>query len=107
LFDVWQRPGGEVMVVGSNGLILHNEGDVISPWQVQSSATSFTLNGITGTENGVAYAVGQNGIVLRNSGEAWELLVTGERDQLEAVAVDACGGLHCAGYWGIVLSYDN
>jgi len=44
---------------------------------------------------------------LRNTSETWELMITNEHDQLEAIAVDPCGDIHCAGYWGLVLSYDQ
>ena len=32
---------------------------------------------------------------------------TGRRDQLDAIALNPCGDLLCAGYWGLILSYTN
>ena len=60
---------------------------------------------MTGTQAGTAYAVGKSGVVLRNEGEAWEIMPTGEHDQLDAVAVDPCGGVHSVGYWSLILGY--
>ena len=61
---VWAGPGGDVLLVGANGLILHGDG---SHWRQESSATSERIIAITGSEPTSLWAITTGGLVLHGT----------------------------------------
>jgi hypothetical protein len=106
---VWCRPGTETVIVGDAGLSLHGTGDGSGQtiWESRGSGASFPLFGLTGDSRGKVYAAGSNGLVLEYEGEGWSELATDRHDQLDSIALDPCGNLLCAGYWGLILEYTD
>jgi hypothetical protein len=110
LNGVWSRPGGETVVVGDGGLVLHSgtgfagEKAWTPPPEV---VTIFSLMAIAGNPQGEVFAVGKNGVVLRYAGQSWESMPTGFFDQLHAIHVGSCGDIYTAGFDGLILRYGN
>jgi len=89
LRDLWGRADDDIYAVGSNGRILHFDGE---RWRSEESGTSKNLHSISGTPDGEhVYAVGDGTIVLREKGRwsevpmeyratAWSIWAGGENE---------------------------
>jgi hypothetical protein len=110
LYGVYSRPEGETVVVGESGIILHSGpgqdgGTTWEPPPVYD--TELSLSAVTGDARGNVYAVGNNGLILRYEGQQWTPVPTGYFDPLNAIHISPCGGLHAAGWWGMILEYSD
>lgn len=70
LFKVWASAPDDVFVVGSEGLILHFDGQVWSPMDSGVNAQLFTVSG-RGPEDVWVVGGGASGVLLHYDGKAW------------------------------------
>ena len=71
LRSVWGISSSSIYAVGSNGLILHYDGQA---WNRMDSPTARTLTSVWGSTDNNVYAVGDDGTVLRFNGLEWRKL---------------------------------
>jgi hypothetical protein len=68
LYGVWGASSSDVYAVGSNGAILHYDGN---EWSTMTSGTSINLWCIWGTSSTDIYVGGENGTILHYDGTGW------------------------------------
>ena len=87
LFKVWGASPDDVWMVGTEGTVLHYDGERIT--QVKSNTTNdlFTISG----REGLATAVGGflKGVILENDGNGWRDVAPEDTPQLTGVVVTA------------------
>lgn len=93
-------PDGEAWLVGTGGLVLHDDG---RGWRREDTAGVDAALGTVIAVDGGAFAAGADGVVLRREGRAWVREATGSDADLRALAVDAHGVLWAAGSDGALL----
>lgn len=71
---VWGSSSTDVFAVGSNGTILHYDGNA---WSQMNSGTTRSLYGIWGSSSTDVFAVGGNGTILHYDGNAWRAMNSG------------------------------
>ncbi len=68
---VWGSGPDDVFVVGSHGMILHNDGD---RWSPQATCTDQHLMGIWGSAGDNVYAASIEGSVIYFDGSSWKVI---------------------------------
>lgn len=78
LSDVWGTSANDIFAVGSDGTIIHYDGNA---WQTMESTRenvySSQLKGVWGSSSTNVYAVGSHGTILHYNGSAWSLVYGG------------------------------
>ena len=74
LKGIWGSSGSDVFAVGSNGTILHYDGNA---WSPMSSGTTDVLKGVWGSSGSDVFAVGSNGTILHYDGNTWSPMSSG------------------------------
>lgn len=93
-------PDGEAWLVGTGGLVLHDDG---RGWRREDTAgVDATLTAVIAVDEGT-FAAGAGGVVLRQEGRTWVREATGTGADLRTLAVDAHGVLWTAGNDGALL----
>lgn len=109
---MWGTDRTRLWAVGWMGLILHYDGDtwhkvrgcnVDANGRYASTPENTPLFGITGQQDGKAWAVGDRGTILYFDGTDWVAETSGTRAHLRAITMLADGTLLAAGGDGCVL----
>ncbi|MEA3435396.1 MAG: hypothetical protein U9R43_02950 [Thermodesulfobacteriota bacterium] len=104
LKNLWGSSGTDVFAVGSDGTVLHYDGN---NWSSMTSGTTEHLNGVWGSSGTDVFAVGLNGTVLHYDGNNWSSMTSGTLEHLYDVWGSSGTDVFAVGYNGTVLHYDG
>jgi hypothetical protein len=72
LWGVWGSSPTDVFAVGSNGVIIHYDGNVSKVWEHMDSGVTTDFEDVWGTAHDNVYACGLAGTLLHYDGSTWE-----------------------------------
>jgi len=103
---VWGTSFSNIFIAGSEGSIVHFDGNL---WQSMKSVTSVTLNDIWGTSDNNIYAVGYGGILLHYNGSVWQSISNpaSALSTLNSIWGRNENEIYVTGSGGILLNYDG
>ena len=100
---VWGMGPGDILAVGSDGLIVRSLGDA---WATQPSGVTEHLRGVHGLPSGQAVAVGRNSTATFYDGVTWSPMTVPAYNDLEGVWMAAPDDIFAVG-WYTLLHYDG
>ncbi len=103
LNDLWGLGPGDLLAVGSDGLIVRSLGDA---WATQPSGVSEHLRAVHALPDGQAVAVGRNSSATFYDGATWSPMTVPAYNDLEGVWMAAPDDIFAVG-WYTVLHYDG
>ena len=109
LVDIATNAHGDTWAVGSAGTILHESGGV---WSAVPSPTRETLNAVSVTPSGDAWAVGgfdqsDQGVILHERGGKWTVVTSPTSKRLYGVVALSDTEAWAVGLDGVILRYTN
>jgi hypothetical protein len=76
-------------------------------WAIQTSGTTWTLNGVWGTSSTDVFAVGENGTILHYNGAIWDSMDSGVLVALNDVWGSSSTDVFAVGQNGVICHYDG
>jgi len=80
--DVWGTSAHDVFAVGTDGTIVHYDGD---QWTLMDTPTQHNLTSVWGTKSNNIYVVGDAGTILHYDGTAWSEMESGTEENLNDI----------------------
>jgi len=102
--DLWGSSDTDVYAVGSDGLIVHFDGN---EWTEMTKVTSAGLQAVWGSSGRDVFAVGYGGAILHSDGTSWILMDSGTTETLSDVWGSSGDNVFVVGGNGTLLHYDG
>jgi len=99
LNDMWAKPNGDIIAVGSDGLIATSIG---SSWAGAPSDVDAHLKGVSGVDTGEAIAVGEDGAASYFDGTTWTEMITPTTSDLEDVWMASNNEAFAVGWYTVL-----
>ena len=104
VLGVWGNSGSSVYACGSNGALLHYDGEV---WNDLQSNTSSTLTDIWGISDDDVFAVGFSGTILHFDGQSWSRMESPVGRTIFSIWGNSSDNIYAVGIDGLILHYDG
>ncbi|MFC1925912.1 WD40/YVTN/BNR-like repeat-containing protein [Chloroflexota bacterium] len=110
LWGIWGNSASDVFALGSNGTILHYDGN---SWNPMESPVIPTISGgdhyqdAWGSSSSDVFAVGDDGTIIHYDGGNWTEMESGTNFQLNGIWGSSASDIFAIGHAGTILHYND
>jgi hypothetical protein len=102
LYGLWGDAKNDLYMVGSQGNILHYDGE---DWESSGLFTTSDIRGVWGTSGDNVYVVGDGGSIQHYDGKKWSFMSSNTPNQLYGVWGTSEHDIFAVGSYGTIIHY--